>query len=92
MRDVAICSLLMAIAGCAGPLEKSAGADNPKVARVLNNIGNVYIATGEYTKALDSHRRAHAIFESKLGPYNDVTLLSLGNIAKTYMASGDAAA
>ena len=26
MRDVAICSLLMAIAGCAGPLEKSAGA------------------------------------------------------------------
>ena len=73
-------------------LEKSAGADNPKVARVLNNIGNVYIATGDYTKALDSHRQAHAIFESKLGPYNDVTLLSQGNIAKTYMASGDAAA
>ena len=29
MRDVAICSLLMAIAGCAGPLEKSAGAGEP---------------------------------------------------------------
>src|SRR5207248_10908871 len=40
---------------------------------------------------LEAHRRVYAICNSKLGPYNDMTLLSLGNIAKTFMASGDAA-
>ena len=40
-------------------------------------------------KSLQTHLRALSIWENAAGPYQQATLLSAGNIAKTYAAAGD---
>src|SRR6185295_19174570 len=53
------------------------------------NLGNIYRSTGDYRRALETHRRALHIWENAAGEYQQATLLSVGNIAKTYAAIGD---
>jgi CHAT domain-containing protein len=72
-------------------LEHSVGAENPRVAGILNNIANVYKSQGEYAKALELHQRVFSILQAALGPYHGLTLISIGNIAKTYAGLGDIA-
>ena len=58
---------------------------------ILNNIANIYRAKGEYAKSLDAHLRVLRVAEATRGSYHPLTLLSLGNIAKTYAAQGNIA-
>jgi CHAT domain-containing protein len=70
--------------------ERAVGADHPDVAHILTNLANIYRATGDYGRALDTHHRALRIWEAG-GRYQRETLLSVGNIAKTYASAGDIA-
>jgi len=56
---------------------------------VLNNLANVYRATGNDAKALETHFRALRMWERTVGPYGRETLLVVGNIARTYAGMGD---
>ena len=70
--------------------ERIEGPDHPDVAIVLNNLGLLYHATGDDPRALETHFRALRIWEKQRGgPYQTGTLLSVGNIAQTYLAAGD---
>ena len=69
--------------------ERAVGSDHPDVAHILTNLANVYRATGDMARALDTHFRALRIWEHAAGPYQQATLLSVGNIARTYAAAGD---
>src|SRR5262249_37545974 len=44
---------------------------------------------GDIARSLQLHFRALSIWEHANGPYQDATLLSVGNIARTYTAAGD---
>ena len=70
-------------------LEKGVGPESQRVARILNNIANIYKSQGDFTKALELHQRVYSIMEKALGPNHGVTLVSLGNIARTYASMGD---
>ena len=70
-------------------MENAFGPENPRLAMILNNIANIYRATGDYSRALETHLRVLHISETTRGPYHQLTMLSLGNIAKTYAAQGD---
>jgi len=69
--------------------EKAVGIRNPQTAKLLINIGNVYIDQGEYARALELHLRALGILESAAGPYHDLTLAAIGNVARVYAAQRD---
>jgi CHAT domain-containing protein/Tfp pilus assembly protein PilF len=66
------------------------GEDHPDIAGHLINIGNVYRAKGDLARSLEVHLRALAILE-RTGSPKYTTLLTLGNIARTYDAIGDIA-
>jgi CHAT domain-containing protein len=68
--------------------ERSVGLDHPLVAPILNNLANIYGAQGEYARSLEFHMRALTIAETHASPPSQA-ILSLGNIARTYAASGD---
>ena len=70
--------------------ERAVGPDHPDVAHILTNLANIYRSTGDYRRSLETHLRALRIWENA-GPYQEATLLSVGNIAKTYTAMGDIA-
>ncbi len=59
------------------------------MAALLNNTANIYKTQGDYAKSLELHKRVYSIFEESLGPHHSSTLVSLGNIARTYAAMGD---
>src|SRR4029453_1082837 len=64
--------------------------DHPDVAIVLNNIALLHHLTGDDHQALQTHLRALRISENQRGgPYQPSTLLSVGNIAQTYLTVGD---
>src|SRR3954463_15796489 len=65
------------------------GTGHPDVAHILTNLANIYHATGDYPRALETHLQALHIWEQAAGPYQQDTLKSVGNIAKTYAAAGD---
>ena len=72
--------------------ERIVGPDHPDVAQLLNNLANIYRATGDDARSLETHFRALRIWEKQRGgPYQRGTLLSVGNIARTYAARGDIA-
>jgi hypothetical protein len=48
--------------------EKTIGADHPYVARLLNDLAEVYRAQGLYAEAELLHKRSLAIRENTLGP------------------------
>ena len=55
----------------------------------MNNLANVYRASGNDARALETHLRALGIWERTAGPYQRGTLISVGNIARTYASMGD---
>ncbi|HEX2456982.1 MAG TPA: CHAT domain-containing tetratricopeptide repeat protein [Vicinamibacterales bacterium] len=70
--------------------ERIEGPDHPDVAIVLNNIALLHHLTGDDHQALQTHLRALRISENQRGgPYQPSTLLSVGNIAQTYLTVGD---
>jgi len=68
-----------------------AGADYAGLAGLLSNLANVYRATGNDALALETHYRALHLWEKVAGPYARGTLVSVGNIARTYASQGDIA-
>src|SRR5262249_30660745 len=69
--------------------EATVGPDHPDTAQLLNNLANVYHATGDTPRSLEMHFRALNIWDSRGGPYARGTLVSVGNIARTYASDGD---
>jgi CHAT domain-containing protein/tetratricopeptide (TPR) repeat protein len=70
--------------------ERTVGADHQDIAANLTNLANIYRLKGDIPRSLETHFRALSIWENS-GPYNRGTLMALGNIARNYAASGDAA-
>jgi len=72
----------LAIAEKAAPRELN-------VAIFINNMANVYKAKHDYDTPLDLYRRVLRISEETMGPYHNLTIVSLGNIANLYIARRD---
>ena len=71
-------------------LEKDGLADTPRAAGILNNMANVYKSMGNYAKAAELHAVVHGIAETQLGPYGQLTMISLGNLGQyAHAAAGD---
>jgi CHAT domain-containing protein len=68
--------------------EKAAGPEHPGTAQSLNNLAEIYLATGAYTQAEGLYQRALAIHEKALGPNHPNTALSLNNLAALYRETG----
>src|SRR5262249_49245140 len=62
---------------------------HPDVAQLLNNIAIIYRTQGDIPKSLATHLRALSIWEHAAGLYQDATLVSVGNLARTYAAARD---
>jgi CHAT domain-containing protein len=73
----------------ASMLERDGSAETPRRAGILNNMANVYKSQGDYAKAAEMHGVVHGIAEKQLGPYSQLTMISLGNLANTYAAAGN---
>jgi len=71
--------------------ERAVGSDHPDIAQVLNNSAIIARLKGDIPTSLAMFQRALSIWEHAAGPYQDATLISAGNIARTYAAAGDAA-
>jgi CHAT domain-containing protein len=69
--------------------ERTVGPDHQDIAANLTNLANIYRLKGDIPRSLETHFRALSIWENS-GPYNRGTVMALGNIARTYAASGDA--
>jgi tetratricopeptide (TPR) repeat protein len=66
--------------------ETSFGPEDPKVARSLCNLAEIYEYQGKYAEAEPLYKHAVAIDEKTLGPDHprvDVTLTNLANVLKT---------
>lgn len=66
---------------------RSFGPDHPDIALNLNNLANVYKATGDVPRSLETLFEVVSILEKNSGPYNLVT--PLGNIARNYASIDD---
>ena len=55
----------------------------------LNNLAIVYSNKGDTSRSIETHLRALRIWEQSTGEYSAATLVSLGNIARTYARIGD---
>lgn len=60
------------------------GAEHPKVATSLNNLGTLYRIQGKYSQAESLYERAIAIKEKALGPEYPKVATSLNNLAGLY--------
>jgi CHAT domain-containing protein/Flp pilus assembly protein TadD len=74
--------------------EKVFGNEDPAVAKLLNNLGAVYDAQGDYARAESSYLRALAIQEKALNAEYTTTFVrdvaqSLDNLAGLYRTKGD---
>jgi TonB family protein len=58
--------------------EKALGADNPAVASVHQNIGELYFAKGKYKEAIASYHQFLEIYEKAAGPNNPKLIDPLG--------------
>ena len=63
------------------------GEEHPDVAVSYNNIGTVYKAQGDFTKAVDVFMKALAIQVKVLGDDNPDIAFSYNNIGMTYVFS-----
>jgi CHAT domain-containing protein/tetratricopeptide (TPR) repeat protein len=68
-------------------VEKVRGPEHPDTALSLNNLAELYQATGAYAKAQPLLERALAIREKVLGPEHPDTATSLNNLAGLYKAT-----
>jgi tetratricopeptide (TPR) repeat protein len=68
--------------------EKAFGPDNSDVARLLNNLAEVYITQGRYDDAEPLQKRALAIREQVLGRDHPDVAESLNNLANLYQIKG----
>lgn len=66
-------------------LEKLLGADHPKLAIVISNLGSAYSNLYDYDKALELHRRALDIRLASLGEAHVDTADSYNNIGDIYI-------
>ncbi|HUK91105.1 MAG TPA: CHAT domain-containing tetratricopeptide repeat protein [Blastocatellia bacterium] len=69
--------------------EKVYGLNHSDVAANMINLANLYRTEGNLNRALQTHLQALAILERVAGPAQWVTVVSLGNIARTYAMLGD---
>src|SRR5439155_693649 len=70
--------------------EKALGPDHPDTASALNNLGELYRATGDYAKAEPLYQRALKIYEQALGPDHPDTATLLSNLALLKIDLGEA--
>ncbi|MBF0345132.1 MAG: CHAT domain-containing protein, partial [Nitrospirae bacterium] len=68
--------------------EKALGKEHPSTATSLNNLANLYQATGRYAEAKPLLKRALEINEKALGKEHPSTATSLNNLANLYQATG----
>ena len=66
--------------------EEAFGANDPRVAQILNDMGHLYQAQGQDAAAEPLHRRALEIRERLLNPA--AVVQSLTNLARVYQAEG----
>ncbi len=64
------------------------GPQDPRLARSLNNLAELYRVQGRYAEAEPLHKRALAIREKALGPEHPDVAQSLNNLALLYPAQG----
>src|SRR5262249_13599028 len=64
------------------------GADDPRLLRSLNDLGQLYGARGGYAQAAPLFKRALAIAEKALGPEHPDVAVILNNLAELYRAQG----
>ncbi|WP_437667593.1 tetratricopeptide repeat protein [Sorangium sp. So ce1182] len=69
--------------------EKALGPEHPDVATSLNNVAELYRATGDHARAVPLHERALAIREKALGPRHPDVATSLNNLAGLHSTRGD---
>jgi eukaryotic-like serine/threonine-protein kinase len=62
------------------------------MATVLNNVGNVYEAKAEWTRAVEMHSEALALRERTLGLEHPLVARSLSNLGDVHLARGEPAA
>ena len=68
--------------------KKALGPDHPDVAKILNNLAELYRAQGRYEEAEPLYERSRAIAEKALGPDHPAVGTSLNNLAELYRAQG----
>ena len=64
------------------------GPEDPRLAKSLNNLAEVYSAQGRYANAEPLFKRALAIYEKALGPEHPNVATGLNNLALLYNAQG----
>jgi tetratricopeptide (TPR) repeat protein/tRNA A-37 threonylcarbamoyl transferase component Bud32 len=69
--------------------ERQLGKDDLEVAKALERLDSVLIATGDYAQALANAKRVLAIRSTKLGPAHPLVGSSLENLANAQFLTGD---
>ncbi len=69
-------------------LEKSLGANHPRIAAPLNNLAELYVPLGRYADAEPLLKRAIAINEKTFGPNHASVATNLNNLALLYVIEG----
>ncbi|MBD5136634.1 MAG: ATP-binding protein [Lachnospiraceae bacterium] len=64
--------------------KKALNNNHPDIARVLVNLGNVYVEQGKYTDALDFMQKGLKIREKVLGKYSSEVGGTYANMARVY--------
>ena len=64
------------------------GPDHPRVAAILNNLGNVFMAVGKYEKARAIYQRALTIRKNALGSDHPDVATSLNSLGRVSIAMG----
>ena len=69
--------------------EKALGNDHSEVATICNNLGIVYGAQENYTKALEYYQRAMNIWKNKYGEDHPYLAATYNNMGHVYLDQGD---
>ena len=69
-------------------LRKELGPEHPETAQALNNLGELYRAVGDYSKAEMLFKEALSIGEKTLGPEHPGVAIILKNMAGLYKSIG----
>ena len=71
-----------------GIAEEVLGPEHPHTATALNNLAELYRATGAFGQAAPLYQRALTIYEKVLGSEHPATATALNNLAALYMQTG----
>lgn len=69
--------------------EDALGSEHLETGTRLNNLAELYKATGDYDAAMPLYQRALSILENVLGPEHPNTGWSINNLASLYYITGD---